>query len=186
MRGTQNTHLRRQDFPSPYRSYPPLHNRCIYPERPKVPDELTSRCSISILVLYPGNNDGCRASQRIQDKAQSAGNGRCPFQGLQRRIGSSGTLPLGSSGCEHPVNARSPRSGRLPLVASAQERVGKRPPAVLRLWARAKAIPGEARLAFNRLPTRCIRNYYLDRVLDQCKAIELPDPGRPKTSLFSE
>ncbi len=44
-------------------------------------------------------------------------------------------------------------------------RAGKRSPAVLRLWARAKAIPGEARLAFNRLPTRCIRHYYLDRVL---------------------
>ncbi len=45
-------------------------------------------------------------------------------------------------------------------------RVGKRPPAALRLLARAKAIPGEARLALNRLPTRCIRNYYLDRVLE--------------------
>ncbi len=44
-------------------------------------------------------------------------------------------------------------------------RAGKRPPAVLRLWARAKAIPGEARLALNRFPTRCIRNYYLDGVL---------------------
>ncbi len=51
------------------------------------------------------------------------------------------------------------------LVASALERAGKRSPAVLRLWARAKAIPGEARLALNRFPTRCIRNYYLDRVL---------------------
>ncbi len=73
--------------------------------------------------------------------------------------------PLGRVGTEHPVNARSPSSGRLPLIASALERAGKRPPAVLRLWARAKAIPGEARLAFNRLPARCIRDYYLDRVL---------------------
>ncbi len=44
-------------------------------------------------------------------------------------------------------------------------RAGKRPPAVLRLWARAKAIPGEARLALNRFLARCIRNYYLERVL---------------------
>ncbi len=44
-------------------------------------------------------------------------------------------------------------------------RAGKRPPAVLRLLARAKAIPSEARLALNRFPTRCIRNYYLDGVL---------------------
>ncbi len=44
-------------------------------------------------------------------------------------------------------------------------RAGKRSPAVLRLWARAKAIPCEARLALNRFPTRCIRHYYLDRVL---------------------
>ncbi len=50
------------------------------------------------LVLRPGNNYECRASQRIPVKTQSAGNGRCPFQGLQRRIGSSGTLPLGESG----------------------------------------------------------------------------------------
>ncbi len=75
--------------------------------------------------------------------------------------------PFGRVGTEHPVDGRSPRSGRLPLVASALERVGKRPPAVLRLWARAKAIPGEARLALNRFPTRCIRNYYLDGVLVQ-------------------
>ena len=73
--------------------------------------------------------------------------------------------PFGRVGTEHPVNARSPRSGRLLLVASALERAGKRPPAVLRLLARAKAIPGEARLALNRFPTRCIRHYYLDRVL---------------------
>ena len=53
---------------------------------------------------------------------------------------------------------RYPRSGRLPIFASALERAGKRPPAVLRLWARAKAIPGEARLALNRFPTRCIRD----------------------------
>ena len=45
------------------------------------------------------------------------------------------------------------------------ERAGKRSSAVLRLWARAKAIPGEAHLALNRFPTRCIRNYYLERVL---------------------
>ncbi len=99
--------------------------------------------------------------------------------------------PLGRVGTEHPVDARSPRSGRLLLVASAQERVGTEHPvdarsprserlilaasaleragkwsfAVLRFWARAKAIPGEARLALNRFPTRCNRNYYLDRVL---------------------
>ena len=78
------------------------------------------------------------------------------------------SIPEGESGSEHPVNARSPRSGRLPLVASALERAGKRSPAVLRLLARAKAIPGEARLALNRFPTRCIRNDYLDRVLAAC------------------
>ncbi len=72
--------------------------------------------------------------------------------------------PFGRVGTEHPVDARSPRSGRLPLVAGALERAGKRPPAVLRLLARAKAIPGEARLAFNRFPARCSRHYYLDRV----------------------
>ncbi len=63
------------------------------------------------------------------------------------------------------MNARSPRSGWLLLAASALERAGKRPPAVLRLLARAKAIPGEACLALNRFPTRCTRHYYLDRVL---------------------
>ncbi len=73
--------------------------------------------------------------------------------------------PRGRVGTEHPVNARSPRSGRLPLLASALERAGKQPPAVLRLWARAKAIPSEARLPLNRLPTRCIRHYYLNSVL---------------------
>ncbi len=72
--------------------------------------------------------------------------------------------PFGRVGTEYPVDARSPRSGRLPWVARALERAGKRSPAVLRLKARAKAIPGEARLAFNRFPTRCDRNYYLDRV----------------------
>ena len=52
-------------------------------------------------------------------------------------------------------------------------RAGKRSPAVLRLWARAKAIPGEARLALNRFPTRCIHHYYLDRVLryDACRSV---------------
>ncbi len=79
--------------------------------------------------------------------------------------------PFGRVGTEYPVDARSPRSGRLPLVASALERAGKRPPAVLRLWARAKAIPGEARLALNRFPTRCIRNYYLDRVLELSRMV---------------
>ena len=73
--------------------------------------------------------------------------------------------PFGRVGTEYPVDARSPRSGRLPWVASALERAGKRSFAALRLSARAKAIPGEARLAFNRLPTRCIRNDYLDRVI---------------------
>ncbi len=66
-----------------------------------------------VLLLRPGNNYGCRASQRIQVKAQSAGNGHCPFQGLQRRIGSSGTLPLGE-----------PESGRPRCCASGQ---GRRP-----------------------------------------------------------
>ena len=69
--------------------------------------------------------------------------------------------PFGRVGTEHPVDARSPRSGRLPLVASALERAGKRPLAVLRLLARATAIPGEARLAVNRFPARRIRNNYL-------------------------
>ncbi len=55
------------------------------------------------------------------------------------------------------------------LWAAPFGRAGKRPPAVLRLLARAKAIPGEARLALNRFPTRCIRNYYLDRVLAACR-----------------
>ncbi len=44
-------------------------------------------------------------------------------------------------------------------------RAGKRPSAVLRLLARAKAIPGEARLAVNRFPSRCIRHYHLEGVL---------------------
>ncbi len=51
-------------------------------------------------------------------------------------------------------------------------RAGKRPPAVLRLLARAKAIPGETRLALNRFPTGCIRDYYLDRILE-CRRIFL-------------
>ncbi len=38
-------------------------------------------------------------------------------------------------------------------------------PEVLRHWARAKAIPGEALLALDRLPTRCSRHCYLDSVL---------------------
>ena len=63
------------------------------------------------------------------------------------------------------MDARGPRSGRLPLDASALERAGKRSFAALRLLARAKAIPSEARRALNRFPTRCIRNYHLDRVL---------------------
>ncbi len=74
--------------------------------------------------------------------------------------------PFGQVGTEHPMDARSPRSGRLPLVASALERAGKQLPAVFRLLARAKAIPGEARLALNRFPIRYSRNYYLDRVLE--------------------
>jgi len=51
-----------------------------------------------VLVLRPGDNHGCRATQMIQAKAQCAGNGRSPFQGLQRRIGSSGPLPKGEPG----------------------------------------------------------------------------------------
>ncbi len=58
-------------------------------------------------------------------------------------------------------------------AASALERAGKRSFAVLRLWARAKAIPGEARLALNRLPTCCTRHYYLDGVLAR-----IPDDRR--------
>ncbi len=57
-------------------------------------------------------------------------------------------------------------------------RAGKRPPAVLRLWARAKAIPGEARLALNRFPTRCSRNYYLDRVLVTYSKFHTPAKSR--------
>ncbi len=49
-------------------------------------------------VLLPGDSRGGRAPQRIQDKAQPAGNGLRPFQGLQRRLGSSGALPLGEPG----------------------------------------------------------------------------------------
>ncbi len=56
-------------------------------------------------------------------------------------------------------------AGGCSMAASALERAGKRPPAVLRLWVRAKAIPGEARLAVNRFLTRCIRNSYLERAL---------------------
>ncbi len=74
--------------------------------------------------------------------------------------------PFGRVGTENPVDARSAMSGRLPWIASALERAGKRSPAMLRLLARAKAIPGEVRLALNRFPTRCIRHYYLDRVLE--------------------
>ncbi len=44
------------------------------------------------LVLYPGNNYGCRASQKIQVKAQSAGNGRCLFKDCN-----AGLDPLGRS-----------------------------------------------------------------------------------------
>ncbi len=77
--------------------------------------------------------------------------------------------PRGRVGTEHPVNARSSRSGRLLLAASALERAGKRLPAVLRLLARARAIPGAARLALNRLPTRCSRHLYLDRALGYTK-----------------
>ncbi len=65
--------------------------------------------TLAKLVLYPGNNRVCRATQRIQDKAQSAGNGRCPLQGLQRRIESSGSLPAGE-----------PESGRPRCCASGQ------------------------------------------------------------------
>ncbi len=87
--------------------------------------------------------------------------------------------PFGRVGTEHPVNARSPRSGRLLLIASALERAGKRSSAALRLWARAKAIPGEARLALNRFPSRCVRNYCLDRVLDRgCIVALTTPPGR--------
>ncbi len=62
-------------------------------------------------------------------------------------------------------------------------RAGKRPPAVLRLWARAKAIPGEARLALNRFPTRCIRHYYLDRVLGLGRKIWPEKERLPKRDL---
>ncbi len=69
-----------------------------------------------MLVLYPGNNYGCRATQRIQAKAQSAGNGHCPLQGLQRRVGSSGSLPLGEPASGRPRRCAS-WQGRRPFPA---------------------------------------------------------------------
>ncbi len=95
-------------------------------------------------------------------------NARSPRSGRLLMIASA----LERVGTEYPVDAHKPRSGRLPLIASALERAGQRPPAALRLWARAKAIPGEARLALNRLPTRCIRNYFLDGVLEICMNLQ--------------
>ncbi len=78
---------------------------------------LLKLCAVElVLLLYPGNNDGCRASQKIQAKAQSAENGRCPFQGLQRRIGSSGTLPSGEPGISRPRCCAS-WQGRRPFQA---------------------------------------------------------------------
>ncbi len=62
-----------------------------------------------------------------------------------------------------PSHGAARGAGKLLLAASAQEHATKQPPAVLRLWARAKAIPGEVHLAFNRFPTRCIRHYHLER-----------------------
>ncbi len=58
-------------------------------------------------------------------------------------------------------------AGGCPRLQAPWNEAGKRSSAVLRLLARAKAIPGEARLAPNRFPTRYIRNYYLDGVLDR-------------------
>ena len=54
---------------------------------------------------------------------------------------------------------------RLLVAASALGRAGNRPPAVVRLLARAKAILGEMRLALKRFPIRCMRDYHLDKVL---------------------
>ena len=42
-----------------------------------------------------------RAAQIRQGKAQSAGNGPYPFQGLQRRIGVFGRLPSGKTTSGH-------------------------------------------------------------------------------------
>ncbi len=66
------------------------------------------------IVLLPGDSHGGRAPQRIQDKAQPAGNGLRPFQGLQRRVGSSGALPLGEPGSGCPRCCAS-RQGRRPF-----------------------------------------------------------------------
>jgi len=44
-------------------------------------------------------------------------------------------------------------------------RAGKRPRAVLRLLPKEAAIACEPRLALDRLPTRCIRDYRVDGVL---------------------
>jgi len=46
-------------------------------------------------VVCPILIDDFRGSQLFQDKAQLAGNGRYPFQELQRRIGTVVNLPSG-------------------------------------------------------------------------------------------
>ncbi len=66
----------------------------------------------SYLVLRQVTIDGIRATQMIQVKAQSAENGLRPFQGLQRRIGSSGWLPLGEPGSGRPRCCASWQGGR--------------------------------------------------------------------------
>jgi len=45
------------------------------------PEYLPDALSILVLVVQQGSIDGFRASQVIQDKAQSAGNGRVLFKG---------------------------------------------------------------------------------------------------------
>ena len=55
----------------------------------------------SELVVEQLRIDGYRASQIGQSKAQSAGNGMSPFQGLQRGIGRFGALPSGQPGSSH-------------------------------------------------------------------------------------
>ncbi len=75
------------------------------------------------------------------------------------------------SGPEDSSQGAVHRACSFSLAAYALERAGKRLPAVLRLWANPKTIPGEARLALNRLPTHCSRHYYLGRVLGYTKHI---------------
>ena len=104
-----------------------------------VPDRCWMEFAREVLVLLQGDKIGFRATQIVQDKAQSAGNGPKPFSRTAKPYRAIWVAPFGPA--------------------------RKRPSALLRSLELAMASPALARLTADRFLTGCILSYHLEGVL---------------------